>query len=166
MKEEESDGGAQKSDRWCLVWLWPHKVSVGSGRHKYQIAKKKKRKRARRDWKGIKNQKVGWPSLTLKPCCLCPLSFWLDLSLPGWRYPLTISFLFCFLMPLSLSHWMWFSLFLSISVSSFPNRPDVFKRDGPKTVGSIKIFLNGAQVCHWNWSPRVKVDGNLRDKAR
>ena len=86
----------KKSDRWCLVWLWPHKVSVGSGRHNAK-------KRARRAWKGIKknSQKVWRPSLTLSeridllpvvfvrspsgPLSLnhCPFPF----SQPTWCFP-------------------------------------------------------------------------------
>ena len=107
----------KKSDRWCLVWLWPHKVSVGSGRHNAK-------KRARRAWKGIKKKQPESLTAVLdfvrknRPaaCCLCPLSFW-----PAFPQPLPISF--------------------------FPT--DLMFSERDRWVN--QDFLNGAQVCHWNW---------------
>ncbi len=72
----------------------------------------------------------------VEPCCLCPLSFW--------------------------------SVFFSLAPNHcpFPFSPTDLMFS--KTVGSIKIFflfLNGAQVCHWNW--RSSQSGSRRrDKAR
>lgn len=127
LKEEES--GVKKKVT-VGVWLWPHKVSVGSGRYN---AKKRARRACWRDKKP-----ESWMAVLdfVEPCCLCPLSFW--------------------------------SVFFSLAPNHcpFPFSPTDLMFS--KTVGSIKIFflfLNGAQVCHWNW--RSSQSGSRRrDKAR
>lgn len=157
LKEEESQ--RKKSDRWFGLTLATQSVSG-----KWWTAQREK-KGTRRVWKGWrkKNRKVWWPSLTLEPCCLCPLSFWLywlrSLLLSFW--PLPVSFfptdLMLFRRPLGQSRYFWMG---HKSATGIRDRVKVVRdgRDKARQLYSVTAQTMNAHVLRDTWTDFKRND--------